>query len=57
MFLARMQALGLSFPPAEYRVYPGKFRPLMQAPRYHGSCIRAMSIPLLLIVLVRILEA
>jgi hypothetical protein len=36
MFLARIQALGLSFPPAEYRVYPGIFRPLMQASRYHG---------------------
>jgi hypothetical protein len=29
MFLARIQALGLSIPPTEEKVYPGIFRPLI----------------------------
>jgi hypothetical protein len=57
MFLARIHARGLSFPPAEYRVYPGILKPLSQPSRYHGSCNSATSIPLTPTVLVKILEA
>jgi hypothetical protein len=57
MSLARIQALGLSVPPAEYRVYPGIFRPLKLSSRYHGSCIILMSIPFQLTVPAIILEA
>jgi len=57
MFLARIQALGLCVYPAEYRVYPGIFRPLIWSLQYNGSSISTMSIPLMLTVLVRILEA
>jgi hypothetical protein len=46
MSLARIQALGLPVPPADYRVYPGIFRHLKLSSRYHGSCIIVMSIPL-----------
>ena len=57
MFRARIHALGLSFPPAEYWVYPGIFKTLIQLSRYHGSCICATSIPLPPTVLVKMLEA
>jgi len=53
MFLTKIQALGLSFPPAEYRVYPGIFKPLIQSLRYHSSCTSARSIPLTPTVLVK----
>jgi hypothetical protein len=57
MFLARIHPRGLSFPAAEYRVYPGTLKPLIQPSRYHGSCNSATSIPLTPTVLVIIPEA
>ena len=57
LFLVRIQVLGLSIPPAETRVHPGIFRPLIRPSRYHGSCISAMFIPLTFTVLERTLEA
>jgi len=57
MFLARTQVVGLYIALTEYRVYPGIFRPLIWSLQYHHSCISAMSIPLTVTVLVRILEA
>ena len=57
MFLARIQALGLSVPPAEYRVYPGIFRPLIRSSQYHGFCISAMSVASMLTILERTLAA
>jgi hypothetical protein len=57
MFLASIQALGLSVPPADYGVYPGIFRSLIRPSRCHGSCISFMSISLKLTVLVRSIDA
>jgi hypothetical protein len=52
MFLARIQSLGLPGPPAEDKIYPGIFKPLIQSSRYHSSSISAMSIRLKFTVLV-----
>jgi len=57
LFLIRIQALGLSIPLVENRVYHGIFMPLIWPSRYYGSCISAMSVPLTLTVLERTLEA
>ena len=53
----KIQALGLYIPLAENGVYPGILRPPIRPPRYYGSCISAMSIPLTLTVLERTLGA
>lgn len=57
MFLTRIHAVGLSIPPAEKRVYPGVFRPIIWPVWYHSCCINATCIPFTPTVLVRTLEA
>ena len=56
MFIARIQAQGLSISPAENKVYPEIFRPLIRPSHYHGFCVSAMSILSTLAALVRTLE-